>query len=266
MGSNQVTPRGQPQKRPEVSVVDTLQGSVDMDGDSLTTSSTNGKVSPSSSNNLPLISAEAVNSLEIVSGRYKTQPQASAPRAQSQTASPACEYIPLGEKHDRNLLIPRSQLYPWTIGQGYLEHADWAKRQFAVAKENSNKTMRFDGSRDDLGVACLVAALMTDNGRQMLEHIATMLEVHQYPKRSVCNFRTQEDTMYCINVHYDCNIPGHRHEDAVLPLQKLMVIAMGIITAKEDISLWLVQDCMIYTSCGSDLLECAVPSHMITSG
>jgi len=159
--------------------------------DSSIVSSIMGEASVFSSTNLSLIYIESVNSAtDIMSWPHKTQTQASTPRDQSEATSPTGNYRALGERHDVNLLIPCSQSRPWNIGTGYLEHAPWARGQWQSAKEHSDK-ISYDDDWEDIDIACLVDAMMTENARKMLEDIAVMLEVHQYPRRDICNSSTR---------------------------------------------------------------------------
>ena len=74
-------------------------------------------------------------------------------------------------------MSPRSQLYPWTIGNGYLRHISWAERQFDTAKNCRGFT--FDEDDRDSDGDCLVRAVMNKESMQVLRHITVTLETHQ---------------------------------------------------------------------------------------
>jgi hypothetical protein len=113
-----------------------------------------------------------------------------------QSQLPAASYTPLGEKSNVNLMTPRGERYPWTIGTGYLRYINGAERQFGTAKENS-KYVTVDGHRErDPNLHCLVWAVMVKDATLMLKHIAVMFQAHQWPKYDICNFRTREDHPY----------------------------------------------------------------------
>jgi hypothetical protein len=59
-------------------------------------------------------------------------------------------------------------------------------------------------------------------------------------------------------------VEDHEHVDILVPIQKFVEDRMGVIKSENNLRMWLGQDVSFYTSCGTDLLECSIPSHLCT--
>jgi hypothetical protein len=261
---DQVTPQDATRRHPRTKVIDDAmnqetvcieaRGGKAVDsgaGYSLSITNVNGKTSAPSWINLPLIHIETIKScVEAVFSTQRNQAPASKaakrPSPQNQKKSPVAQHTPLEEIEV--LKFPLAK-FPWKIGAGYLRHSSWAERRFQPARDavplDISSWKQHQWYKDNEAqlipdLDCLVETLMKQDLRTILSHIAIMLEAHCGPESDVCYFRKTMRVSGChVLLKFRCRIPDHKHARRAISLQRLIIIAMGLMQAKKQLRLWL---------------------------